>query len=242
MTQAKTPHPGAGHRERLREKFLEHGLQKFKDDEVLELLLTLATPRRDCKQQARELLNKFRTLSGVLEAEPGLLRQVKGIGPKNILGLKLIPEVARLYLSKKLSDGEAPLERDMLLYSLQGQLLPLSNELFVVIYLDALGRVLGRKEMAEGTVNQTVLYPRQVVKIALELNASGIYCAHNHPGGTNQPSEDDKALTRQLVAACCLMRVRLLDHFIISQNGNYSFADAALIAAWEAEYQGLYGE
>jgi DNA repair protein RadC len=242
MTEAKAPHPGAGHRQRLRDKFLEHGLEKFKDDEVLELLLTLATPRRDCKQPARELLREFRSLSGVLEAEAARLRKIKGIGPKNILGLKLIPEVARLYWSRKLNENEAPLDPETLLYSLQLQLLPLGNECFVVVYVDARGHEMTRDEMPEGVLDQTSLYPRQVLKKALALNASGIYVAHNHPGGNKQPSNDDEALTRKLVAACCLVRIRLLDHFIISQFGNYSFKEAGFIASWEAEYNGLYGD
>lgn len=95
-------HPGFGHRERLRQKFLRHGLEKFTDEEALELLLTLATPRRDCKQQARALLLALGSLRAVLEAEPKALAAVPGVGPKNILGLKLVPAVARRYLEDRL--------------------------------------------------------------------------------------------------------------------------------------------
>jgi DNA repair protein RadC len=239
MAQAKE-HPGSGHRERLRDKFLEHGLNKFKDDEVLELLLTLATPRRDCKRQARELLEKQGSLSAVLDAEPKALAEVKGVGPKNILGLKLIPAVASRYMTSKLLQNSGPVNRDMLVEHFRMHLLPLGKESFMAVYLDSGSRVIKSECLSEGTVNQAGVYPREVVSQALALNAAGLVCAHNHTSGEARPSRDDEALTRQLTHACCVVGLKLMDHIIVARQKTFSFADHGGIRAYENEFRQLF--
>ncbi len=236
--QAKK-NPAEGHRARLRDKFLQHGLAKFTDEEALELLLTLATPRRDCKQQARQLMKNLGSLRAVLEAEPKLLAQVKGIGPKNILGLKLVPAVARRYLEDRLLNGagfEDPAKAADYLQLTMGSL---KQEVFRVLLLDAGRRVLAMEDLFSGTLNQAVVYPREVVARALGAGAAAVVAAHNHPGGDPRPSGQDRALTRQLYFACAGVGLELVDHLIVTANGLYSFAQQGDLEALAREYQAL---
>ena len=232
-------HPGEGHRQRLREKFLRHGLGKFTDEEVLELLLTLATPRRDCKAQARGLMKRFGSLQAVMDAPVEELAKIKGVGPRNILGIKLVPAVARRYLEDQLVH-RGPLAdprqaADYFRMTMSG----LKQEVFRVILLDTHNRVLGVEEMFSGTLNRAVVYPREVVARALGVGAAGIICAHNHPSGEPSPSTQDEEFTRLLVFACMPVGVRVLDHLIVAGAEIYSFAEHGRIAVWEAEYQAL---
>ncbi|MBI5523126.1 MAG: DNA repair protein RadC [Desulfarculus sp.] len=230
-------HPGTGHRQRLREKFLDHGLGKFTDEEVLELLLTLATPRRDCKQQARALLKALGSLRGVLEAAPKLLGAVPGVGPKNILGLKLVPAVARRYLEDRLLTmgrlGDGPELADYLLFSMA----PLTQEVFRVFLLDAQRRVRATEDLFSGTLDQAVVYPREVVARALAAGAAALICAHNHPGGESTPSAADRDITRQLYHACRGVSLELVDHLVVGREGIYSFAQTGELKAWAVERQ-----
>lgn len=191
-------HPGAGHRARLRDKFLAHGLGRFNDDEVLELLLTLATPRQDCKQRARELLERFGSFKGVLEAEPKELAAIKGIGPKNILGLKLVPAVARRYLKDRLLRGGAiESHRDLADY-LRHDMGGLDREVFKVLLLDGRRRLLAAEDLFAGTLDQAVVFPREVVALAL---------------------------ARRLYHALSAVDLTLVDHVVVGEESLYSFAE-----------------
>jgi DNA repair protein RadC len=186
---------------------------------VLELLLTLATPRRDCKRQARELLKRQGSLSAVLDAEPEVLTAVQGVGPKNILGLKLVPAVARRYMTSKLSQQSDPVNRNMLVEHFRMHLLPLGKESFMVVYLDSGHRVLASECLSTGTVNQAGVYPREVVAQALAWNASGPGLRPQpHQRKRRSPARDDEALTRQLVHACCVVGLKLMDHLIVARH------------------------
>jgi len=235
-------HPGAGHRGRLRDKFLAHGLAKFTDEEALELLLTLATPRRDCKQQARALLKKLGGLRAVLEAEPSALAAVEGVGPKNILGLKLVPAVARRYLEDRLKSGASLEDPAKAADFLQLTMGPLKQEVFRVLLLDGRRRVLAVEDLFAGTLDQAAVYPREVVGRALAAGASALVAAHNHPGGELRPSVDDRRLTRQLYFACAGVGLELADHLIVTSQGLYSFAAAGEMAALAREYRALHLE
>ena len=177
------PHKGEGHRQRLREKFLTSGLSGFQDYEVIELLLTLATPRKDCKDAAKEALKHFKTLQGVLEASPKALCEIHGIGPKNLLGLKLIKAVADRYLEKRLISRD-PLNNskelfDYLYHSIRDK----NRECFNVVFLDAKNKVITTETLFEGTLTASSVYPREVVLSALNHNAAALIFAHNHPSG-----------------------------------------------------------
>jgi DNA repair protein RadC len=221
----------------LREKFLRFGLQKFTDEEALELLLTLATPRRDCKQQARALLKALGSLRAVLEAEPKTLAAVPGVGPKNILGLKLVPAVARRYLEDRLltmgplGDGQELAE--YLLFSMA----PLTQEVFRIFLLNKARQVTATEDLFSGTLDQAVVYPREVLARALSAGAAALLCAHNHPSGDSSPSASDREMTRRLYHACRSVGLEFLDHLVVGRKTIFSFAQAGEMAAWAAEHQ-----
>jgi DNA repair protein RadC len=221
---------GEGHRQRLRDKFLEQGIEAFTDSEIIELLLTFGTPRSDCKEAARAALAHFRTLPAVLDAAPVQLQQVKGIGPKNIFALQFIQGVARRYLCQRIvgkqyinSSREVA---DYLLHAMRG----LQHEVLSVVFLDAAHGIIDSAVVAEGTVTVNTVYPRELVKAALTRNASALVIAHNHPSGTLTPSRQDEELTRSLHLVCSFMHITLLDHLIIGAGDQvYSFADHGIM-------------
>ena len=236
---SENAHPGAGHRQRLRERFLEHGLESFTDDQVLELLLTLATPRQDCKLRARALLAEFGSLAGVLDAQAPQLARIKGIGPKNILGLKLIPAVARRYLEDRLKRAERIYDASQAAEHLHMSMRPLRREVFRVMLLDAHHRMIEEKDVFSGTLTTSAVYPREVVAAALSAGAAAIVCAHNHPSGEARPSRDDEAITRQLYYACRGVGVEMMDHVIVAGDKIYSFAADGRLANLAYEYEAL---
>jgi DNA repair protein RadC len=226
----------AGHRERLRGKFLSHGLDKLSDEEIIELLLTLATPRRDCKQSAREALRRFKGLAGVLEASRSELQEVPGIGPKNALGLKLVHEVARKFLRERLVGREfLSSSREVYEYLLHS-LRDLKREVFKVIFLNGRNEVLQVETLFEGSLTSSAVYPREIIKSALDSHAAAMVFAHNHPSGDPSPSSQDFAITRELFLAGKIMGIKVLDHLIIGRNRYYSFADQGHIRKWEIDF------
>jgi DNA repair protein RadC len=230
-------HKGAGHRGRLREKFLESGLSGFHDYEVIELLLTLGTPQKDCKDPAKAALKRFKTLQGVFEASSRELCEVEGIGPKNQLGLKLIKAVADRYLNRKLENQDVVSNSRALFQYLTHHLRDKDRECFEVVFLDAKNRVIGADTLFKGTLTASSVYPREVVRAALDHRAAALIFAHNHPSGDPDPSPEDMALTRELIFACRTMGITIHEHLVIG-NGNYfSFADQGLIAQMNQDYE-----
>ena len=227
---------GEGHRKRLRDKFLNSGLDGFHDYEIIEILLTLGTPRKDCKEQAKEAIKKFKTLRGVLEADVEELQEIKGIGPHNVFGIKLIKEVAKASLKERLS--EKPLITsskdlfDYLYLSMRG----LKNELFKVIFLNTKNRILEVEDLFEGTLNSSSVYPREIMQRSITLNAASLIFIHNHPSGDPQPSEKDREITRELVSAGNIMKIKILDHIIIGDNHYFSFADEGLVEEYNSDF------
>jgi len=230
------PHKGKGHRERLRKKFLASGLSGFHDYEVIELLLTLATPRKDCKDAAKASLKRFKTLQGVLEASPAALCEVPGIGPKNLLGIKLIKAVADRYLEKRLIHKD-PLNNSKELFDyLYHGIREKSRECFTVLFLDAKNRVLATEILFEGTLTASSVYPREVILAALNHHAAALIFAHNHPSGDPDPSPEDISITRQLIFACRAIGITVHEHLIIGDNRYFSFADQGYIARMNREF------
>ncbi|MCF8049646.1 MAG: DNA repair protein RadC [Desulfobacterales bacterium] len=226
---SKPPHKGEGHRRRLRERFLADGLRGFHDYEVVELLLTLATPRKDCKDAAKAALQRFKTLQGVLEAPDRSLQQVDGIGPKNVFGLRLIKAVADRYLEKKLI-GTDPVRNSQELFDfLYHRIRDTHRERFLALFLDAKNRITDIETLFIGTLTGSSVYPREVVAAALERHAAAVIFAHNHPSGEPEPSAEDMALTRQLVFACGLAGITVHEHLIVGNNRYFSFADHGYI-------------
>ena len=228
-----------GHRKRLREKFIKSGLTGFADYEVVELLLSLGTPRKDCKPQAKEAIKKFKTLRGVLSASTEELQQIKGIGPHSAFGIKLMQDVAREYLKEKIIDQPAFQSSQEIFDYLYHSMRDLNKEIFKVIFLNSQNQIIDTSDLFEGTVNSAAVAPRQIVEQALAHHAAALIFAHNHPSGNCEPSKNDKDITRDLVFAGGTVQIKILDHLIIGNNRYYSFAGEGLISQYEMDFLGL---
>lgn len=229
-----------GHRQRLREKFLARGLEALNDDEVLELLLTLGTPRKDCKQEARALLKQFGSFSAVLEASPEALQDVKGIGAQNGFVVSFIQSVARRYLNQRLQHKDYLRSSSEVSEYLNHSMRHLKKEVFKVILLDAGLAIIDALTVFEGTLSSNTIYPRELIKMVLENNAAALVIAHNHPTGSQVPSAADRTLTKNLFLACSVMDIQLLDHLIIGhQEKPFSFADHGLMEEIKQECRNL---
>jgi DNA repair protein RadC len=235
-------HDLEGHRDRVRERFRKGGLSGLADYEIVELLLTMGTPRRDCKPAAKEALKRFKTLRGVLEASPEELQEVAGIGPANSIAIRLIAEVSRELLKEKAKEqpvvGTAQQVNDYLCASMGG----LKKEVFKVIYLDGANRIIEVADMFEGTVNASAVWVREVIEGAMKRHAAAMIFVHNHPSGSTSPSQQDRDITRDLIFAASAVGIRALDHVIIGDNKHYSMAAEGIFDRYVAEYQGLRGK
>lgn len=226
-----------GHRERLRQRFLAGGLDGFHDYEIIELLLTLGTPRRDCKPAAKLALERFKSLQGVLEAPVEGLCRIKGIGPHNLIALKLVKAVAERAHKKRLI-GQATIGNSSdLIAFLSHAIRDKARECFVAVFLDAKNRVLAIDTLFTGTLTASSVYPREVIQAALDHQAAALIFAHNHPSGDPQPSAADMAVTRQLVFAARLVGITVHEHLIIGAGGHFSFADHGHIARMHGEFE-----
>ena len=225
-----------GHRMRLREKFLKSGLAGFHDYEIVELLLSLGTPRKDCKAPAKEAIKRFETLRGVLDAPLEELQKIEDIGAHSAFGIKLVQEVAREFLKAKIL--EKPFYKssqevfDYLYHAMRG----LKKEIFKVVYLNSQNQIIDTVDLSSGTVNSSSVSPREVVGGAIKSNAAALIFVHNHPSGNPEPSASDKSLTRELVYAGRIMRFKVLDHIIIGDNKYYSFAGEGHIQEYETDF------
>ncbi len=227
-----------GHRKRLREKFLNSmSLDGFHDYEVIELLLTLGTPRKDCKDAAKAAIEKFKTLQGVFEASPKELQEIKGIGPLNLFGIKLIKAATERYLEKKLVHKNPVNNSKELFDYLYHTMRDKTRECFKVVFLDAKNKILAAETLFEGTLTASSVYPREVVAAALNHHAAALIFAHNHPSGDPHPSPEDEAITRQLIFACRVMGITVHEHIVIGNNTYFSFADGGHIARMNREYE-----
>lgn len=228
---------GKGHRLRLRQKFAEGGIERFSDEELIEFLLTLGTPRQDVKPQAREALKRFGSLSGVLSAPPEKLTEIHGIGPKNALYLNLVHQVAGRYLRDKAVGksffGSSRAVFDYLFHSMR----ELKREVFRVLFLNRKNELITDQDVFQGSLTGSAVYPREILTLALENKAAALVFVHNHPSGDPNPSPEDFSLTRELVWACQLMMIQVLDHVIIGRASYYSFADEGIIARFLKESQ-----
>lgn len=220
---------GGGHRKRLRTRFLEAGLDGFLDYEVVELLLTLGTPRKDCKQIAKEAIKKFKGLQGALDALPEELQRIKGIGPLNVFGLKLFQAVSersrRGQILKKNLLNSPKAVADYLREKLGRK----KKEYFVVLSLDSRNNLIKISDVSVGTLNANLVHPREVFKEALYAHAAQVILAHNHPSGNVDPSEDDLKITKRLARAGKILGIEVIDHIVVTKNEFLSFKEEHLI-------------
>ncbi|MBI3374712.1 MAG: DNA repair protein RadC [Betaproteobacteria bacterium] len=215
--------------ERPRERMLALGPSQLSDAELLAVWLRTGVRGKSAVDLARELLAHFGGVAGLLSTDHKALRTIKGLGDAKLAQLSAVAELARRALAGELRAGSALASpqavRDYLRLSIGGR----PHEVFVALYLDAQHRVLAVEELFRGTLTQTSVYPREVVKAALASNAAAIIFAHNHPSGVAEPSQADELLTRSLKDALALVDIRVLDHFIVAGNRALSFAERGLL-------------
>ncbi len=217
----------AGHRARLRERFLRVGLENMAEYEVLELILTLGIPRRDVKPLAKQLLRTFGSLREVLDAPIERLQGVKGIGEVSPVIFRLLRESCALYLRQCAQDeeGQSLDSVDKLAAFWRIRLGDLKHEVFEIAFLDQGFRLMpdGVQRIEEGVPGRANVYPRKVIEAAVRKKASLIVLAHNHPAGDTSPSEQDIHLTKALIRAGAPLEIKIVDHLIITPEKVFSF-------------------
>lgn len=210
------------------------GLDSFEDHQVLELLLFQAIPRIDTNPLAHRLINRFGTLSAVLEADAKDLAAVEGVSPNAAVFLSMIPQITRRYFLDRVRHFKKPLNNSE---SAAEYLVPLmagrSEEVFYVICLDSQLRVLYPALISEGTVKDALVHPRRVAEAAVRHKAASVILAHNHPAGSAKPSSHDHKLTRSLVQALGGINVQVVDHIIVAGEHIYSFSREGTLPAFE---------
>jgi DNA repair protein RadC len=218
-----------GHRERLRERFRKGGAEALADYELLELVLFRAMPRRDIKPIAKALIARFGSFAEVVSARPERLLEIDGIGESAVTDLKIIEAAARCL-------ARAPIEKRPSLSSFSAvvdycrtAMAFLDREEFRILFLDKKNHLIADEVQGVGTVDHAPVYPREVMRRALELNASALILVHNHPSGDPEPSTDDIYLTHQIIAVGKPLSVVVHDHLIIGKHGHASLKGLRLI-------------
>lgn len=216
--------------ERPRERLLAQGAASLSDAELLAIFLRVGVKGKSAVDLARELISHFGSLNQLFAASQATLSAIHGVGPAKFVQLQAILEMSRRALAEELSQGNAFASPAAVRDFLRLQLAGLAHEAFFVLWLDAQNRLLAAEELFRGSLTQTSVYPREVVKRALWHNAASVVLAHNHPSGVAEPSAADQALTRELRQALALVDVRVLDHFIVAgQSPPLSFAERGLL-------------
>lgn len=228
--EVTTPDDNAGHRQRVRERFLKLGGDAFEDYELLELALQLAVPRRDTKKLAKALIKEFGSFSGVFSAPADRLSRIDGLGATSVAHLKVIQAVAvrfgrdRIKLEKPLLSSWSEL-----IDYCNAQMAYESIEQFRVLFLDKKNRLIADEVQQTGTVDHTPVYPREVIKRALEHSATALILVHNHPSGDPAPSSADVRMTREINDIAKPLGITLHDHIIIGKSGHASLRGLKLI-------------
>ncbi len=215
--------------ERPRERLLHSGPGCLSDGELLAVLLGTGTPAQNVVELARGLLEQWGGLAPLLASAPAELARIKGLGPARVARLVAAVEIGRRYL-------EAPQDPRRTLVApaeaarfFKARLLDLPQEVFCCLFLDTRHRLIRYEELFRGTIDGATVYPREVVKRALQYNASAVILGHNHPSGVSEPSEADRSITLKLAKALALVEIRLLDHLVVSRGGHVSLAERGLI-------------
>lgn len=225
MKDGKAAHEAAhyiGHRKRLRERFRKSGRQALHDYELLELLLAYAVPRRDTKPLAKELIRRFGSVQAVFDAPFEQIEAVKGVGEYASTLFGLTKACMNRYLEPPADDGFTITGPESVVEYLRGEMGGHPRERFMLLCLNAAGRLIHTRIMSEGTVDLAHVYPREILRIALEKNASALILVHNHPSGSLNASEQDLQMTKVLTDACSQVGITVHDHLIVSRSGAYS--------------------
>ena len=204
------------------------------DYELLELLLTFSIPRRDVKPVAKKLISEFGGLPGVLDADRKKLEGLSGVGSMSATLIGLVKELYGTYLAENMKKGDLLSSPEAVLKFARVRLSGMTNEAFMVIYLNVKNEVIDYMLLHEGTVDNVAVYPRRIIESALSRNSAGIILVHNHPSGNPNPSGEDKALTAEIADAAKTLDIRVLDHIIVGKNGYFSFMENGLLTAARA--------
>lgn len=232
MADTKEEQPDyIGHRQRLKERFKLGNGADMADYEMLELLLTLAIPRKDTKPLAKALIKEFGSFAEVLSAADDKLMAFSGLKENTILVFKLVREAALRMTWQKLSEQEAPVmtSYDAIVDYCRAASGYNDREEFRIIYLNAKNRIIAEEVQQRGSVNSVAIHPREVMRAAVMKGATAIIMVHNHPSGDVTPSRADIEVTKRIYEALSAMDIRLIDHFIVSKNLVYSFNDHGLL-------------
>ncbi|HTA76654.1 MAG TPA: DNA repair protein RadC [bacterium] len=222
--------PGyVGHRQRLRNKYAETGMDALQDYELLELLLTYSIPHRDTKPYAKKLLSVFQSFRRIIEADLSSLQSLGGLPLQSALQLKAMGDLFRLANKEEFKRGRVISSPEHVISFFREQIGSRPREVFTALFLDHRNHLLAFEHLQEGTVDHTAVYPREILKRALELGATGLILSHNHPAGSLEASEGDKQLTRQILSAARAMGITIHDHLIVTTEGHYSFRQAGLL-------------
>jgi DNA repair protein RadC len=218
-----------GHRARMRDKLLTRGPDALADYELLEMLLYFAMPKGDTKPLAKALINRFGSFAAVLAAPQQTLLETRGLGPHSVAALKLVQAAAIRLSRAEVIERPVLNNWDRLMDYLHAVLAREKIEQFRVLFLDAKNRLIADEAQARGTVNHTPVYPREVVKRALELHATALILVHNHPSGDPTPSRADIEMTREIRQAAAILSITLHDHIIIGNGRWLSFRQEGLL-------------
>ncbi len=215
--------------ERPREKLIELGAQALSDAELLAIFLRVGVPGKSAVDLARDLLTHFGSLNGIYAASAKEISLLHGMGLSKYAQLQAVFEMSRRALLEQIREKDvlsSPQQvRNYLILKLANE----PKEVFMVLFLDAQNRLIGMEQMFSGTLTQTSVYPREVVKRSLHYNAAAVVFAHNHPSGIAKQSHADEMITKELTKALALIDVRVLDHFIVAGNETLSFAEIGLL-------------
>lgn len=211
--------------ERPRERLIQHGPTHLSDAELIAVFLRVGVSGKSAVDLGRDMLNHFGSLAKLFNASLSEFSQINGLGPAKYAQLQAVMELARRSLSQEIRTGDLLNSPAAVRQYLQLLLSSRHHESFVVLFVDVKNRLIACEELFRGSLTQTSVYPREVVKAALAHNAAAVLLAHNHPSGTTEPSEADRALTRALTQALALIEVRVLDHFVVAGREIYSFAE-----------------
>lgn len=221
--------PNAGHRQRLRERFLTGGPGAVADYELLEMILYAASPRTDTKPLAKALIHEFGSFAKAVQAPASELEKVDGMGEAAIASVKLMQAAAERLLKEEVTHGPIIQSWTALLDYCRVSMGHKKVEEFRILFLNHKHALIADEVQQQGTVNHAPVYPREVVKRALDLSASALILAHNHPSGDPTPSKDDIDVTRQIVTAAASLGLTVHDHLIIAGARHYSFKSNGLL-------------
>jgi DNA repair protein RadC len=219
----------AGHRERLRGRFLKGGAEAMPDYELLELTLFAALPRRDTKPLAKALLARFGSFAEVIAAPRARLMEVKGVGETVANHLKIVEAAAHRLAKTQVINRPALSSWTALLDYCTATMARSAHEEFRVLFLDRKNVLIADEVQNRGTVDHTPVYPREIIKRALELSSSAIILVHNHPSGDPTPSKADIAMTREVAGAAKALGIAIHDHLVIGRSGHASFKSLGLL-------------